>query len=69
MEFVPVLSAGEIGAKKWLESRPAVAEGITMFGSLAVISAEGAKWSEPPSGMAISRCYHSPFRAISGYNR
>lgn len=45
MEFAPVLSAGEIGAKKWLESRPAVAEGITMFGSLAVISAEGAKWS------------------------
>ena len=46
MEFAPVLSAGEIGAKKWLESRPAVAEGITMFGSLAVISARGAKWSK-----------------------
>lgn len=40
MECPPVLSAGEIGAKKQLESRPAVGEGITMFGSLPVISAE-----------------------------
>lgn len=40
MEFAPVLSAGEIGAKKWLESRADRAEGITMFGSFAVISVE-----------------------------
>lgn len=40
MELPPVLSAGDIGAKKRFESRPAVGEGITMFGSLPVISAE-----------------------------
>lgn len=38
MELAAVLSAGEIGAKKWLESRADMAEGITMLGSLAVIS-------------------------------
>lgn len=40
MELAAVLSAGEIGAKKWLESRADMAEGITMLGSLAVISVE-----------------------------